>query len=292
MSLPATGVVGTGAMGLGVVRSLRRHGLATYARDIRPEAMAGAAALGAVTCASAAALAACVDVAILLVVDHRQVDDVLFGDGGAVDALRPGSVVAVSATVDPTYVADLDARLGARGIALVDAPVSGGPAKAADGTMTMMVAGHASARARCAEVFARIAGNVFVVGERPGAAMTYKVVNNLLAAANLAAGAQALALARRAGIDPSRALEVIDASSGASWIVHDRMARALAGEREVRAAMTLLAKDAGIAAALARRVGAPAGFAEAAAAAFRDAVAAGYAAEDDAALLRYYDAAP
>jgi 3-hydroxyisobutyrate dehydrogenase-like beta-hydroxyacid dehydrogenase len=289
--LAVAGVVGTGAMGMGVVRSLRRHGLATFARDIRPEAQREAAALGARTTDSAAALAAQVDVAILLVVDDRQIDEVLFGPAGAADAFRPGAIVVVSSTVDPLYVAALAPKLAARNLRLVDAPVSGGPARAADGTMTMMASGAADALAACAGLFERIAGRVFVVGERPGDAATFKIVNNLLAGANLAAGAEALALAQRAGIDPVRALEVINASSGASWIVADRMARELAGDRGVRAAAKILAKDVGIAASLAQRLGAPDAFARTARDAFRAAIDAGYGEEDDAALLRFFSAA-
>lgn len=284
-AMPAVGVVGTGAMGIGVVRSLCRHGVTTFARDIVPARTNEAQALGAHPCASSRALAGAIDVVILLVVDDRDLDAVLFEEGAAA-ALRPGSIVVVSSTVDPLYVAALPERLP--GIAVVDAPVSGGPAKAADGTMTMMVSGDGAALARCTPIFERIAGNVFRVGERPGDAATFKIVNNLLAAANLAAGAEALTLAKRAGIDPARALEVINASSGASWIVADRMARELAGDRGVRAAMKILAKDVGIAASLAQRVGAPEAFARTAAEAFRGAVEAGFADEDDAALLRYF----
>ncbi len=287
-SLPATGVIGTGAMGLGVVRSLRRHGIATYARDLVAERMRAAEALGAVACASAAECARHVEIAILLVVDDRQVDDVLFGPDGVAGALRPGAIVVVSSTVDPHYVAGLAPRLAGRALRLVDAPVSGGPARAHDGTMTVMASGAPDALAACAGVFERIAGRVFVVGERPGEAATFKIVNNLLAAANLAAGAEALALAERAGLDARRVLDVVEASSGASWIVADRMRRELAGDRGVRAAMRILAKDVGIAASLAARLGAPATFADAARAAFRGAVDAGYADEDDAALLRYF----
>jgi len=282
------GVVGTGAMGLGVVGSLRRHGVPTFARDIVPGRMAQAAALGAGPTASPAELARGADVVILLVVDEAQIEDVLFGAKGAAQALRAGTIVVVSSTVDPQYVAALPGRLAGCGAKVLDAPVSGGPAKAADGTMTMMLSGAAEVRERCAAMLDRIAGRVFAVGERPGEAMTFKIVNNLLAAANLAAGAQALVLAQRAGIDPVQALEVIDASSGASWIVAERMARELAGGREVLAATRILAKDVGIAAALAQRVGAPASFAQAALAAFRGAVEAGYGEEDDAALLRYF----
>ncbi len=285
---PVVGVIGTGAMGMGVVRSLARHGMRTFTRDIRPEADREAAALGAVPCASAAALAREANVAIVLVVDDAQVDEVLFGAHGAASAFVPGSVVVVSSTLDPLYVAALEPRLAAHSVDLVDAPVSGGPAKASAGTMTMMVAGSSAARERAAPVLSRIAGRVFEVGERPGQAATFKIVNNLLAAVNLAAGAEALVLAKKAGIDPRAALELINASSGASWIVADRMDRALSGDNGVRAATKILAKDVGIAAALGARMRVDVPFARAAQRAFQDAVASGLGDEDDAAMLRFF----
>jgi len=153
-----------------------------------------------------------------------------------------------------------------------------------------MVSGIPATRARCARVLASIAGRLFEVGDAPGDAATFKIVNNLLAAANLAAGAEALALAARAGIDPRRALDVIEASSGASWIVTDRMRRLLAGDRGVRAATKILAKDVAIAAALADRLGTNAPFARTAAQIFRDAVEAGLAETDDATMLEFFAA--
>ena len=138
--------------------------------------------------------------------------------------------VLLSSTVDPAYVAALGPRLANHGIALLDAPVSGGPAKAAAGTMTMMVSGDADALARVRALLDRIAGRVFVLGPRPGDASTFKIVNNMLAAANLAAAAEALALADAAGLDLERVCEVVHASSGASWIFADRAGRALGGD--------------------------------------------------------------
>jgi L-threonate 2-dehydrogenase len=285
---PVVGVIGTGAMGMGVVRSLLRHGVRTLTRDIRPEADREAAALGAVPCASAAALAREARIAIVLVVDHGQVDDALFGAHGAASAFAPGSVVVLSSTLDPLYVTALEPRLAVHGVELVDAPVSGGPAKASAGTMTMMVSGPQVARERCAPVLGRIAGRLFEVGDQPGQAATFKIVNNLLAAVNLAAGAEALVLAKKAGIDPRAALEVINASSGASWIVADRMDRALSGDRGVRAATKILAKDVGIAAALGARIHTDVPFARAAQQAFDEAVSAGLGEEDDAAMLQLF----
>jgi 3-hydroxyisobutyrate dehydrogenase-like beta-hydroxyacid dehydrogenase len=154
--------------------------------------------------------------------------------------------------------------------------------------MTIMVSGDAQAIGECAAVFDAIAGRRFVVGARAGDAATFKVLNNQLAAVNLAAGAEALAIATHAGLDPRLFLEVVGASSGASWIFADRMARALEGDYAPRAATTLLKKDVGIAVDAATALGCDAPLARAAREAFDAAVAAGYGAEDDASLLKYY----
>jgi len=284
---PAIGVIGVGAMGMGVVASLLRGGFPTHARDIRPEAHREAESRGATCHPDAAALAGACDIAILLVVDAAQVDDVLFGAGGAASAFRREAIVMLSSTVAPDYASALSARLAAHGVKLVDAPVSGGPRCAADGTMTMMVAGDAAALARCEPVIAAVAGRVFRVGNAPGDAAKFKIVNNLLAAVNLAAGAEALALAVRAGLDPRQVVDVVNASSGGSWMFADRMPRVLAGDFAPRAAARILAKDVGIAAEFAAGLGADAAFADAALAAFRGMVDAGYGEEDDAAIFKY-----
>lgn len=289
MTAPAAvGVIGAGAMGMGVVRSLRRHAFPTIVRDIRPEAEEEAARLGAIIARSPADLAQRCGVAILLLVDDRQIETVLFGADGAASAFQHGSIVVVSATVDPLYVEALPPRLAANGVAIVDAPVSGGPAKASAGTLTMMVSGDAADRSRCAAVFSAIAGTVFEVGERPGVAASFKIVNNLLAAANLAAGAEAVALARRVGLDPQQVFEIVCSSSGASWIFEDRMRRALADDYAPRAAARILAKDVGIAVDLARRLGVESAFAGAAQRAFLETLAAGYSEEDDAAIFKWF----
>lgn len=280
------GVIGTGAMGGGVVQSLVRAGIATVARDIRPAAQDAAVRHGASPAASPADLARQSDAVIVLVVDAAQVETVLFGPDGVAGALAPGGVVIVSSTVDPAFPAALAPRLAKCGVALLDAPVSGGPAKAAAGTMTMMVSGDSDALARARPALSAITGRLFALGPRAGDASTFKIVNNLLAAANLAAGAEALALAHAAGLDLMQTFEVIDASSGASWIVADRVPRALAGDYAPRAAAKILAKDIGIAVALAERLGVDAAFARTAQAAFADALAAGCGDDDDAALVR------
>ena len=152
--------------------------------------------------------------------------------------------------------------------------------------MTMMVSGDPAAFERMRPFLERITGTLFALGPRCGDASAFKIVNNLLAAANLAAGAEAMALAIRAGLDPQQVFDVVNASSGGSWIFTDRMARALANDYAPRAAAKILTKDVGIAAALAKRLGVEAPMTRAAHAAFVDAVAAGFGEEDDAALVK------
>jgi len=283
----AVGVIGAGAMGMGVVGSLLRGGFPTFVRDIRPDAEREAAILGAHPCPSPAHLAAACEITIVLVVDAAQVETVLFGSEGVVTALPPDGIVLLASTVDPEFVAALGPRIATvRGV-LVDAPVSGGPARAANGSMTMMVAGDGAAIDRCAQVFETIAGRVFRVGTQPGDAAKFKIINNLLAAVNLAAGAEALALAVKAGLDPRLVVDVVNASSGASWIFADRMPRALAGDYAPRAAARILAKDVGIAVDLAARHGVTAPLAGAARTAFAATVAAGLGEADDAAIYQW-----
>jgi 3-hydroxyisobutyrate dehydrogenase-like beta-hydroxyacid dehydrogenase len=284
--MATVGVIGAGAMGMGVVRSLRRAGMATSVHDVRPQAERDAAALGATIAASSSTVASACDVTIVLVVDAGEVEAVLFGPQGFVAEARAGAVVVLSSTLAPDYVASLAPRLAAQSITLVDAPVSGGPARAHDGTMTIMAAGPPEALARCEPVFAVIARKVFRVGAAAGDAAKFKIVNNLLAAVNLAAAGEALALAKRAGLDLHALTDVINASSGASWIFADRVPRALAGDFAPRAAARILAKDVGIAADFAARLGADATFARTAQAAFAAMIAAGHGDDDDAVMVR------
>jgi L-threonate 2-dehydrogenase len=280
------GVVGAGAMGMGVVRSLLRGGFATHVRDIRPEAHDEASRLGAIGHASPAALARACDAVVVLVVDSAQIEEVLYArDGIAVGGARP--VVLLGSTIAPEDAASFAERLARAGLTAIDAPVSGGPRRAADGTMTMMLSGAPDAIERCDGLLRVIAGKVFVVGTRPGDAAKFKIVNNMLAAANLAAAGEAMAIAERAGLDARLVHDVIVASSGASWIFADRIPRALDRDYAPRAATRILLKDVGLAVDLAKNAGVDAAIARAAQDAFRAAVDAGFGELDDASIVEW-----
>jgi 3-hydroxyisobutyrate dehydrogenase len=232
-------------------------------------------------------LAAQCGLVIVAVVDGAQTDDVLFGAAGAADALPAGATVMLCPTIAPADTARAAQRLAGRAVHAIDAPMSGGPARARDGSMSLMVACDDAVFDRWRPLLGWLASRLFRVGTQPGDGARTKLVNNLLAAVNLAAAAEALALAGRLGLDPARTLDVIEQSSGQSWIGSDRLRRALAGDDATLARVALLAKDAALAIAAARDAGLAVPVGSAAGGRFADAVAAGLAETDDSVLWHW-----
>ena len=189
-------------------------------------------------------------------------------------------------TLGPATVQDQAERLARRGIDFIDAPMSGGPVRAQEGTMSLMVACSDAVWQRSQKLLTALSQQVFRVGTRAGDGARTKLVNNLLAAVNLAGAAEAMALAERLGLDPAATLSVIEASSGQSWIGSDRMRRALAGDFEPRAHVTLLAKDTGLAVQAADDVAFDPPLGRLARDLFAQALGQGWADLDDAALLK------
>ena len=275
------GFVGAGLMGGALVQRLRGLGRAVAVCDIDPAARERARAAGAVMADTPAALAGLLapeGVLVLAVVDAAQCREVLWGAHGAGAVLRPGHTVLLCPTISPEDAEALAGALAARGVMALDAPMSGGPQRALEGTMSLMVAGPDEVVARHAALLADLAGRVFRVGQRVGDGARTKLVNNLLAGIHLAGAAEALALAGRMGLDLATTLDVIEHSSGQSWIGSDRMRRRLAGDTAPRAHLRLLAKDTGLAMAAARAVGPAGPLGDAAAQVFAQAVAGGLAA--------------
>jgi putative dehydrogenase len=286
----SAGVIGVGQMGMAVAKRLLERGHAVRTRDIRVEADTEARAAGATVCASPADVAAASGVVITLVVDEAQTEEVVFGPRGVAETLAPDAVLVVSSTVSPTFIESLGSRLAARGLVMLDAPMSGGPARARAGAISMMLAGADAAFERGREVLETISAARFRMSARPGDGARMKLVNNMLAGVNLAGSCEALALGIRLGLDPQRVCDVVSASSGASWIFADRMPRVLAGDYAPKAAVTLLTKDVSLALGAAREADFPVPVAAAALQVYLATVALGHGAEDDAALVKFYQA--
>jgi L-threonate 2-dehydrogenase len=273
---------------MGVAHSLLRAGFRAHACDMRLEALRQFESAGGVACANPAALGATCDVLITLVVNANQTDAVLFGDNGAAATLRPGTVVVASATVLPDYAARLGERLAERGIHLIDAPVSGGAAKAAAGALTMMTSGPAEAYAKCEDVLAAIAAKVYRVGDRHGQGSKVKIINQLLAGIHIAAAAEAMALGLREGVDPDALYDVITHSAGNSWMFENRVPHILAGDYTPLSAVDIFVKDLGLVLDTARETKFPLPLSATAHQMFLAASTAGHGREDDSAVIKTF----
>jgi len=282
------GIVGVGNMGGAMARRLLSCGWTVRVHDIDRTRTDTLAAEGAIACTRAADAADGVGATLVCVVDAAQCDAVLWGPGGLVE--RPGGLAGHTAVLCPTIapqdVERIEARLAALGAGTIDAPMSGGPQRAADGTMSLMVACSEAIFETQRALIETLSDRVFRLGVRPGDGARMKLVNNLLAGINLVGAAEALALAERLGLDPGTALDVIEESSGQSWVGTDRMRRAIVGDYAPRAHVTLLAKDTALAVRAASSTGFEGPLGPIARDVFARALDAGLGPLDDAVLFR------
>ena len=282
------GLIGLGAMGAGMAASLRRAGFAPHVFDIRPGVAQAFAQDGGTACASVAELAAACDVVVSVVVNAQQTEDVLFGAGGAAAAMKPGSVFVMCSTVDPNVSIAFEQRLQALGLLYLDAPISGGAAKAASGQMTMMTAGTPAAYERCGAALDAMAAQVYRLGDRAGAGSKVKIINQLLAGVHIAAAAEAMALGLREGVDAAALYEVITHSAGNSWMFENRMAHVLAADYTPLSAVDIFVKDLGLVLDTARATKFPLPLASTAHQMFMQASTAGFGREDDSAVIKIF----
>ena len=288
------GLIGLGAMGSGMAASLRRAGHNVYVYDVRAEVSRAFAQGGGVACESLAQLGAACDVVISVVVNAAQTEAVLFGtesggsSSGCAAAMKPGSVFVMCSTVDPNWSMALEKRLAALGILYIDAPISGGAAKAASGDMTMMTAGTPAAYATAEPLLNAMAAKVYRLGDSAGAGSKVKIINQLLAGVHIAAAAEAMALGLREGVDPAALYDVITHSAGNSWMFENRMAHVLAADYTPLSAVDIFVKDLGLVLDMARASKFPLPLSSTAHQMFMQASSAGYAREDDSAVIKIF----
>ena len=287
MSLVA-GVIGLGAMGSGMAASLRRAGYPVQVFDVRTEVAAAFAQDGGTACESLAELGAACDVVVSVVVNAAQTEAVLFGPGGCAAAMKPGSVFVMCSTVDPNWSMALEKRLNDWGLLYIDAPISGGAAKAASGEMTMMTSGAPQAYARAEALLDAMAARVYKLGDAAGAGSKVKIINQLLAGVHIAAAAEAMALGLREGVDAAALYEVITHSAGNSWMFENRMAHVLAADYTPLSAVDIFVKDLGLVLDTARASKFPLPLASTAHQMFMQASTAGYGREDDSAVIKIF----
>jgi len=288
MTDATVGVAGLGAMGMGTALALVDAGFKVAGFDIDAAKLAHLAAAGGIACDSPAALAEHTDRVITLVVNANQVEQVLFGDKGLA-ASFDGGLLIQSATAAPAWVRELDGRLSACGIDLLDSPVSGGQLRAREGNLSVMLSGPAARRDRAADIYKAAAANLFVMGDAIGQGSAMKLVNQLLAGVHIAVSAEAMAFAIKSGLDADEVYRVITASAGNSWMFENRVPHILDNDYTPTSAVDIFIKDLGMVLDSGRESRFPLPMAAQAFQLFTMASSAGHGREDDAAVVKVWE---
>ena len=273
-------------MGMAIALNLQDRGYQVAIRDIRPEIERSARDSGLAVCASPAAIASHADFIIIMVVNAKQTTEVLFGDQGVATAGGSGKTILLCPTIAPEDTESIAQRLRDKGFDVLDGPVSGGPVRARDGTMSLMLAGDAKVVARHEAVLNAISSRLFRLGERIGDGARYKLVNNLVAGMNLIASSSAVALGMKMGLDPKTLVSLMSASSGQSMMLDDRLTRAIADDYAPRAYAYILTKDVALGLDMAESAKVDMPMAKHALDIFTATLACGYDELDDAAVLK------
>ncbi len=283
------GFVGLGSMGLPMARQLLANGHTVYGFDVAKPALEAFAAAGGRPMPSPRAVADLVSLLILVVATPEQAETALFGPDGGAAVLGDGGVVVLHSTVPPAFTEALGARLDEMGLALLDAPISGGRVAAEAGTLTVMASGSAAAFAGAEPALDAMAKTVYRLGDRPGIGSTVKMINQHLAGVHIAAACEAMALGTACGADPDTLFDVISNSAGNSWMFSNRVPHILARDFSPLSAVEIFVKDLGIVLETAKGRRFPLPIAAAAHQQYLAAAAAGFGREDDSAVVKVYE---
>ncbi len=287
------GFVGLGAMGLPMAAHLVKAGHVVHGFDMRAAALDALVAAGGAAASSATDAARDAELYWLMVVSADQAEAVLFGNRGdlaAADALPPGAIVIAGCTQAPARAAALASRLTAQGLSMLDAPVSGGVKGALAASLTIMASGEAAVLGRARPALDAVAGRVFDCGREAGQGSTAKMINQLLCGVHIAAAAEAMQLAERAGVSAETMLEIVGVSAGNSWMWGDRGPRMMQADPPVTSAVDIFVKDLGIVLDEGRRMRSGLPLSAAAMQMFLAASGLGFGAADDSQVIRAYRA--
>ena len=280
-------VYGLGSMGYGMAQSLLRAGHTVFGFDVVAEQEARFRAEGGAE-GSLETIAADLDAVVIVVLNAAQTRDVLFGEAGVALLLRSGAAIISCATVPPEFAREMAAACGERQLHYLDAPISGGSVKAADGRLSIMAAGSGAAFEAAGPVLDATAETVFNMGDEPGAGSVMKSVNQLLAGVHIATMAEAITFGMKQGLAPDRFLEVISKCAGTSWMLENRAPHVVEGDYTPHSAVNIWLKDLGIVLDIAGASGFDAPITGAALARYEAAAEMGLGREDDAAVAKVY----
>ncbi|WDQ16470.1 L-threonate dehydrogenase [Rhodopirellula sp. P2] len=279
-------VIGLGAMGYGMASSCLRAGHQVWGVDVAPEPVERFRADGG-QAGELKEIAGTLDVVVVSVLNADQTAAVLFGPQGVAPLMKEGSVVVACATVSPDFARTMASQCGERGLLYLDAPISGGAAKAAQGQLSIMAAGSEAAFDAAAPALDAMAESLFRLGE-VGAGSAMKAVNQLLAGVHIAALAEAMTFGMTQGVSPEKFLEVIPQCAGTSWMLENRGPHIAAGDYTPLSQVNIWPKDLGIVLDIARNAKFSAPLTAAALQQFLAAAGMGLGGQDDSAVAKVY----
>src|SRR5246127_4064495 len=239
-------VIGLGSMGFGMATVLRNKGFEVRGCDVAPEIVARFEKDGGRAAKTPAEAAKGADIVISVVLNAAQTETILFGKDGVADTLARGAVFVSSATMDPDVARRLAKQLEPTGRHYLDAPISGGAQRAAQGELTILASGSAAAFAKARPALDAMAAKLYELGDAAGQGAAFKMINQLLAGVHIAAASEAITFAAKQGLDLRKVYEVITASAGNSWMFENRMPHVLDGDYTPRSAVEIFVKDLGI----------------------------------------------
>jgi 3-hydroxyisobutyrate dehydrogenase len=250
------GFIGLGIMGMSMARNLLRAGFPVRAWNRTASKMDALAAEGATSAASPAELAAQCDIIFICVSDTPDVQAVVLGEGGLIHGARPGALVVDMSTISPAATRELAAALAAKGVAMLDAPVSGGSEGAARGTLTIMVGGNAEDVERATPYFNAMGKTLTHVGGN-GAGQMVKLVNQILVVVTMLGVSEALLFAKAGGLDLEKTLAAVSGGAAGSWMLSNRGPQVIARDWRPGFMIDLQQKDVRLVLDEADRLGVP-----------------------------------
>ena len=287
--MPAVAVIGLGAMGLPMAVRLIQAGFDVGGFDIGTAQLERFAAAGGRAATSPAEAARGASAIVIMTATGAQAEAALFGEGGAAATATSGALVLMCCTQSPASAKATGERCAAAGLVALDAPVSGGVAGAEAGKLTFMLSGSEAALARAKPLLDHLAGRIYDVGREVGLGATLKTINQLMAGTHIVIAAEALALAAKAGLDPTMAKDALMSGAAGSWMLGNRGPRMLELDPEVASAVEIFVKDLGLVEDLARSLRQPVPLAAAALQQFLAASGMGHGRADDSQVVRVYE---
>jgi L-threonate 2-dehydrogenase len=285
---PPIAVIGLGSMGFGMANSLQRAGFEVTGCDVSADLVARFVAVGGKGARTPAEAAKAAGIVICVVLNAAQTETVLFGKDGVVETMAKDAVFVSSATMDPEVARRLAKQLESTGRHYLDAPISGGAQRAAQGELTILASGSQAAFAKARPALDAMAAKLYELGDAAGQGAAFKMINQLLAGVHIAAASEAITFAAKQGLDLQKVYDVITASAGNSWMFENRMPHVIAGDYKPRSAVEIFVKDLGIVQDMARNARFPAPLASTALQMFLMASASGMGRDDDASVARLY----